>query len=89
MAYPGFKFMKIDVGFEVDSLGSSSELPQRDELSHTWNMILRDIQWDPQVHLKNITMIEGQFPEPIFMVLFGLKTLYYTVDMPLFLTPLF
>ena len=52
--------MKIDVGFEVDSLGETSELPQRDELSHTWNMILRDIEWDPQVHLKNITMIEGK-----------------------------
>ena len=25
-----------------------------------WNMILRDIEWDPQVHLKNITMIEGK-----------------------------
>ena len=60
MSYPGFKFMKIDVGFEVDSLGETSELPQRDELSHTWNMILRDIEWDPQVHLKNITMIEGK-----------------------------
>ena len=47
--------MKINLGFDLET----ERVPNDEELSHMWNVILQHIDWDESVHVKNIKFIDS------------------------------